>query len=154
MNIAKRQSCCGMDAPLEPRSDGPTCRRISFRLRLRISATGVLRFTDRQTPPQRRRRRKGATAPSLPAAPCRCRCPAPCRSSICPCRLVEASPDYQSDLRPPAAGTASLFLRDLDFGFGRRSPACAGCPWQASPTNQRPRCREKFRNAFSRQFAG
>ena len=65
----------------------------------------------------------------------------------------EASPDYQSDLRPPAAGTASLFLRDLDFGFGRRSPACAGCPWQASPTNQRPRCREKFRNAFSRQFA-
>src|SRR6516165_9463185 len=53
VNIAKRQSCCGMDAPLEPRSDGPTCRRISFRLRLRISATGVLRFTDRQTPLQR-----------------------------------------------------------------------------------------------------
>ena len=31
---------------------------------------------------------------------------------------------YQSDLRPPAGGTASFFLRDLDFGFGRRSPAC------------------------------
>ena len=38
---------------------------------------------------------------------------------------------YQSDLRPPAAGTASFFLCDLDFGFGQRSPACVVIQTQA-----------------------
>ena len=41
---------------------------------------GALRFTERQTPLQRRR--KGAAAPSLRAGPCQCPCPAPCRSEM------------------------------------------------------------------------
>ena len=46
----------------------------------------IARWMGRKPPLQRRRRRKGATAPLLRAAPCQCRCPAPCRSSMSPCR--------------------------------------------------------------------
>jgi hypothetical protein len=52
-----------------------------------------------------RRHRKSVAAPPVRAAPCLCRRPAPCPSSICPCRpCCNASGSSQIEIFPPVVG--------------------------------------------------
>src|SRR6516165_2751349 len=66
-----------------------------------------------------RRPRKGAAAPPVRVGPFQCRCPAPCRSSICPCRPCGGA-GYAFPTRPCSCPSA-LHLR-----FVRRPSYCRG----------------------------